>query len=196
MDAGYKNFVATTDSTKAIELMLSRKPDIVLLDVMMPEVSGLDILESMGMDEELQHIPTIIITAATDAEIKLKALELGVTDVLNKPVDPSELALRVRNTLASRANQDRLMKFDGLTGLPNRRLFMMHFAVALTRAKENSSGFAVLHIDLDCFKKINDTLGNSTGDGLLKAVAKRLENWIRDTAIASILDRRHCFRIG
>ncbi|GMQ75504.1 MAG: hypothetical protein BMS9Abin01_0754 [Gammaproteobacteria bacterium] len=185
-DAGYKNFVSTTDPKKAIELMRSRKPDIVLLDVMMPEVSGLDILESMEMDEELQYLPTIIITAATDSETKLKALELGATDVLNKPVDPSELALRVRNTLATRANQDRFMKFDALTGLPNRRFCMMRFAKGLARAKESSTSFALLHIDLDHFKKINDTLGNNTGDGLLKGVARRLENWLRDTDIAAI----------
>lgn len=185
-DAGYRNFVSTTNPKEAIALMQSKKPDIVLLDVMMPEVTGLDLLESMGMDEELQYIPSIIITAATDSGTKLKALELGATDVLNKPVDPSELALRVRNTLATKANQDRLMKFDALTGLPNRRFFMLQIAKAFTRAKENVSGFCLLHIDLDHLKKINDTLGNNTGDGLLIGVAKRLESWVRDTDIASI----------
>jgi diguanylate cyclase (GGDEF)-like protein len=185
-DAGYKNFVSTTDPKEAIELMQTKKPDIVLLDVMMPEVTGLDLLETMGKDEELQHLPSIIITAATDSETKLKALELGATDVLNKPVDPSELALRVRNTLATKANQDRLMKFDVLTGLPNRRLFMMMITKALTLAKASSRGFALLNIDLENFKKINDTLGNSTGDGLLKGAAKRLESWLRDTNLAAI----------
>jgi diguanylate cyclase (GGDEF)-like protein len=187
-DAGYKNFVSTTDSKKAVELMQSKKPDIVLLDVMMPDVTGLDILESMGADEDLQYIPSIIITAATDSETKLKALELGATDVLNKPVDPSELALRVRNTLATKANQDRLMKFDPLTGLPNRRFFLVHLANALARAKKNSTTLTLLHIDLDDFKKINDTLGNNIGDGLLKAVAKRLENWLRESDMAAIMD--------
>lgn len=185
-DAGYKNFVSTTDATRAIELMQSTKPDIVLLDVLMPEVSGLEILASMEMDDELQYIPSIIITAATDAETKLKALELGATDVLNKPVDPSELALRVRNTLATKANQDRLTKFDALTGLPNRRFFMMRFAKALSRVRAAKSSLALLYIDLDQLKKINDTLGNKIGDGLLKGVARRLENWLRDSDIASI----------
>ena len=187
-DAGYKNFVSTTDSKKAVELMQSKKPDIVLLDVMMPDVSGLDILESMGVDEDLRYIPSIIITAATDSETKLKALDLGATDVLNKPVDPSKLALRVRNTLATKANQDRLMKFDPLTGLPNRRFFLVHLASALARAKEKSTAFALLHIDLDHFKRINDTLRNNIGDGLLKAVAKRLENWLRESDIAAIMN--------
>jgi len=185
-DAGYKHFVSTTEPKTAVALMKSEKPDIVLLDVMMPEVTGLDILESMVLDEDLQYIPSIIITAATDPETKLKALELGATDVLNKPVDPSELALRVRNTLATKANQDRLRKFDALTGLPNRRFFMMHFAKALAKAKQSSSRFALLHIDLDHFRKVNDTLGSSTGDGLLKAVARRLETWLRDTDIAAV----------
>ena len=66
-DAGYKNFVSTTDPTEAIELIQTKKPDIVLLDVMMPEVTGLELLETMGMDAELQHLPSIIITAATDS---------------------------------------------------------------------------------------------------------------------------------
>ena len=139
-DAGYKNCVSTTNPKEAIELMQTKKPDIVLLDVMMPEVTGLDLLETMGLDAELQHLPSIIITAATDSATKLKALELGATDVLNKPVDPSELALRVRNTLATKANQDRLMKYDVLTGLPNRRLFMQHLAKALTRRIRASGG--------------------------------------------------------
>ncbi|MCK5364261.1 MAG: diguanylate cyclase, partial [Gammaproteobacteria bacterium] len=184
-DAGYKNFVSTTDSKKAVALMASKKPDIVLLDVMMPDVTGLDILESMGADEGLRHIPSIIITAATDSETKLKALELGATDVLNKPVDPSELALRVRNTLATKANQDRLMKFDPLTGLPNRRFFMGHFAKALARAKEKSTGFALLHINLDRFKKINETLGRPAGDEVLQRVAERLTSSMRTSDVAA-----------
>ena len=79
------------------------------------------------------------------------------------------------------------MKFDPLTGLPNRRFFMVNFAKALARAKEKSAGFALLHINLDRFKKINDTLWNNTGDGLLKGVAKRLENWLRESDIAAIM---------
>ena len=185
-DAGCKNFVSTTNSKDAIGLMQARKPDIVLLDVRMREVTGLNLLETMAMDAELQHVPSIIITADTDSGVKLKALELGATDVLNKPIDPSELSLRVRNTLATKANQDHLMKFDALTVLPNRRSFMLALARALTRAKENSTGFALLHISLDGFKKINDTLGPNIGNGLLKGVAERLESWLGETELAAI----------
>ena len=178
-DAGYHNFITTTEPKKALNMVVLKKPDIVLLDVMMPEVTGLDILQQMRSKEALKHIPTIILTSATDPETKLQALELGATDFLAKPVDPSELALRLRNTLAAKAYQDRLLYYDGLTGLPNRRLFTRRLNDALVRSKHDSKACAILHIDLDRFKQINDTLGQNFGDTLLKAVSARLVDSVR-----------------
>ena len=178
-DAGYGNFITTTEPKKALNMVVLKRPDVVLLDVMMPEITGLEILEQMRSKEALKHIPTIILTSATDPETKLKALELGATDFLAKPVDPSELALRLRNTLAAKAYQDRLMYYDSLTGLPNRRLFTMRLNDSLARAKHDAKACAILHIDLDRFKQINDTLGQNFGDTLLKAVAGRLVECVR-----------------
>ena len=178
-DAGYQNFITTTEPKKALNMVVLKKPDIVLLDVMMPEVTGLDILQQMRSKEALKHVPTIILTSATDPETKLQALELGATDFLAKPVDPSELALRLRNTLAAKAYQDRLLYYDGLTGLPNRRLFTRRLNDALVRSKHDSKACAILHIDLDRFKQINDTLGQNFGDTLLKAVSARLVECVR-----------------
>ena len=178
-DAGYDNFITTTEPKRALNMVVLKKPDVVLLDVMMPEVTGLDILGQMRSKDALKHIPTIILTSATDPETKLQALELGATDFLAKPVDPSELALRLRNTLAAKAYQDRLLYYDGLTGLPNRRLFTKRLNDALTRAKHDSKTCAILHIDLDRFKQINDTLGQNFGDTLLKAVSQRLVDSVR-----------------
>ncbi len=178
-DAGYDNFITTTEPKRALNMVVLKKPDVVLLDVMMPGISGLDILGQMRSKDALKHIPTIILTSATDPETKLKALELGATDFLAKPVDPSELALRLRNTLAAKAYQDRLLYYDGLTGLPNRRLFTRRLNEALVRAKHDSKTCAILHIDLDRFKQINDTLGQNFGDTLLKAVATRLVDSVR-----------------
>ncbi len=178
-DAGYANFITTTEPKKALNMVVLKKPDVVLLDVMMPEISGLEILEQMRSKEALRHIPAIILTSATDPETKLQALELGATDFLAKPVDPSELALRLRNTLAAKAYQDRLLYYDGLTGLPNRRLFTKRLNDALVRAKHDTKDCAVLHIDLDRFKQINDTLGQNFGDTLLKAVSARLVECVR-----------------
>jgi DNA-binding response OmpR family regulator len=105
---GYTKFVTTSDSRRALVMLTEERPDILLLNLMMPNVDGLEILSSIRNDEALKHIPVIILTSSTDAETKLMVLELGATDFLGKPVDPSELALRVRNTLAARAYRERL----------------------------------------------------------------------------------------
>ena len=178
-DAGYRSFIESTDSTRALELLKDNKPDVVLLDVNMPEVSGLDILNSMRSDETLRHIPAIVLTGATDSATKLVALGLGAADVLGKPVDPSELALRVRNTLTAKAYQDRLLNIDELTGLPNRRFFMQRLANALTRASDASHESALVLIGLDHFQQVNDSLGTEFGDSLLRAVAAALEEHTR-----------------
>ena len=185
-DAGYDNFITTTEPKRALNMVVLKKPDVVLLDVMMPGITGLDILAQMRSKEALKHIPTIILTSATDPETKLKALELGATDFLAKPVDPSELALRLRNTLAAKAYQDRLLYYDGLTNLPNRRLFTVRLNDALVNAKRDSRACAILHIDIDRFKQINDTLGQNFGDSLLKAVTARLVECVQHNELVSI----------
>jgi diguanylate cyclase (GGDEF)-like protein len=173
-DEGYKNFVTTEDSTQALELAAKVQPDVVLLDLIMPKVNGFDILTAMRASEEFQHTPVIILTSATDADAKLEALELGATDFLGKPVDPSELALRLRNTLAAKAYQDQLAYTDALTGLPNRKLLLQTMGTTLRETREAGHPASALHIGLDRFKEINDTLGLKGGDALLKAVAQRL----------------------
>ncbi|MGB7346995.1 MAG: HD domain-containing phosphohydrolase [Pirellulaceae bacterium] len=111
-DEGFCNFVTTTDSTQALGMVRSHRPDIVLLDVKMPNVTGLEILAAMRNDRELRMIPALILTASTAPETKLEALRLGASDFLAKPVDPSELALRVKNVLSAKAYQDHLEKYS------------------------------------------------------------------------------------
>ena len=178
-EAGYTSFVTTSEPAQAMELFLQRRPDILLLDLMMPEVSGFDILAQIRTHEELRYTPVIILTAESEPSAKLKALELGATDLLTKPVDPSELRLRLRNALAFKAYQDRLADFDPLTGLPNRRKFHQAVDVAL-KSTQQSRACALLHIDLDRFKQINDTLGHRVGDKLLCAVAQLLDRTLCD----------------
>jgi len=183
---GYEHFVTTSDSTRALELLRAEKPDVLLLDLMMPEVSGLDILRQVRSDRELRRIPVLILTSSSEAQTKLQALELGATDFLAKPVDPSELALRLRNTLAAKAYQDHLTYYDGLTGLPNRRLFVERMDRALRRV-EPGDECAILRISLDRFKPINEALGHRVGDALLEDVAERLERCIRSGDFLGIL---------
>ena len=175
---GYSQFVTTSDSRQALGLLAAEKPDVLLLDLMMPHVGGLEILESIRNDHALEHTPVIILSS-TDAETKLKALELGATDFLGKPVDPSELALRLRNTLAAKAHLDRLVYHDSVTGLANRRSLIEQLDRILDRAMRESRECGVLRIELDRFKQINDTLGHAVGDELLRAVAERLQGCVR-----------------
>src|SRR3954447_24469055 len=112
---GYRNFVTTTDPSAALYLVADQRPDLVLLDLMMPMVSGLDILSNLRQDSTKPYIPVVILTAATDRETRLQALEQGATDFVTKPVDPSDLIPRVRNLLTMVQFQRRLK--DYATGL-------------------------------------------------------------------------------
>jgi putative two-component system response regulator len=109
---GFSQFVTTTDGRKAMTLIRDERPDCVLLDLMMPFVTGLDVLDEMRHDPETAHIPAIILTAVTDHKVRCEALKRGASDFLNKPVDPAELAPRVVNVLTAKAYQDQLLRYN------------------------------------------------------------------------------------
>ncbi|MDA7492785.1 response regulator [bacterium] len=111
-EEGFENLVATTEASKAMDMLRKHKPDIVLLDIKMPEISGLELLRMMRRDREMMMIPAIVLTAANDPQVKLQALRLGASDFLAKPVDPSELTLRLENVLAVKAYQDHLADYS------------------------------------------------------------------------------------
>ncbi len=109
---GFTSFVTTSESPTTVSLIRQEQPDIVLLDLMMPYVSGLDILAEVRADETIAWIPIIILTAITDRDTRVRAVELGATDFLNKPVDTSELVPRVRNVLSVKKYQDQLRHYN------------------------------------------------------------------------------------
>ena len=106
-DAGYGLFTKTTDARRVLELLAAELPDLLLLNLMMPKLDGIQILNAMHARPELRGIPVIIVSSSSDADTKHQALEHGAADFLCKPVDASELEMRVQNTLAARANLDR-----------------------------------------------------------------------------------------
>lgn len=110
--AGYTNFVTTTDSPGAMQLIRAEKPDVILLDIMMPQVSGLDILQQVRSDTDLSHLPVLILTASTDNDTKKSALDRGATDFLAKPVEPADLVPRIRNALVVKAHHDHLAQYS------------------------------------------------------------------------------------
>lgn len=178
-DAGYRNFVLIEKSSEAMAALERQRPDLLLLDLVMPQVSGFDILNAVRAHPKLNHLPVIILTSSSDNQDKLRALDLGATDFLAKPVDPSELRLRVRNTLAAKAFMDHLAFYNPLTKLPNRHLFMESLEWGLTSARRNNENLALLSIELDKFDKIGDTLGLLAGDDVLRQLTQRIKEVVR-----------------
>jgi putative two-component system response regulator len=107
-NAGYLDCQSACNARDVLPMMIRAEPDLVLLDIVMPGFSGLDLLAAIRADGQLEHIPVVMLTALEDRETKHRALALGATDFLAKPVDPSELVSRVRNVLQVKAHHDYL----------------------------------------------------------------------------------------
>ena len=191
MDAGYRQFVHTDQPENAVAMMRSQVPGVLLLDLSMPKVSGLDILAAMRDDATLRHVPVIVLTSSTDPQVKLKALALGAMDFLSKPVDPSELGLRIRNTLAASAYREYLSQHDPLTGLPNKQRYRKMAAEVLAQARDKGNSGALLHIGVDSLGRINDALGRTVGDQLLQRIAKRLASCVQTEAGGELASESH-----
>ena len=111
-DAGYKNFVTTDDASLALSMIKAESPDLVLLDIRMPKINGLEILKSMRADYHLSAIPVLIFTSATDIETRVESLRLGANDYCEKPLHVNELLVRVRNTLMAKVHLDSLSEYS------------------------------------------------------------------------------------
>jgi EAL domain-containing protein (putative c-di-GMP-specific phosphodiesterase class I)/DNA-binding NarL/FixJ family response regulator len=177
-EAGYANFVATNDPRETLELLRRERPGVLLLDLMMPQLSGFDVLAAIRADGALRFLPVIVLTAATGADAKLRALTLGATDFLAKPVDASELVLRVRNTLAFRQYHDRLINYDAVTGLPNQRLFERGVA-GLLQARSSGHGcdglIALFSITVPECRDLSERVDDDVANAFAREIQQRLE---------------------
>ncbi len=153
--AGYENFVTTTDPTTAYALVTKENPDIVLLDVMMPEVDGLQILGKIRADESKRHLPVVILTASNDNATKQKALETGATDFLAKPIDSNELMPRVRNALVLKIHHDQTIAYakrlehevrQRTEALAQSRLDVIHCLGRAAEYRDNETGQHVVRV--------------------------------------------------
>jgi diguanylate cyclase (GGDEF)-like protein len=189
-EAGYAKIISVNQSERALEVLRREQPSLLLLDLMMPGLSGFDLLRTIRADSQLKFLPVIVLTAANDPANKLKALSYGATDFLAKPVDASELILRVRNSLAFKVYQDHLANTDLVTGLPNRNLMLRRLDGMLQQSKRGGTVFALLHMDLDRFREINDSFGTAVGDDLLRAFGQRLDRCVREGDMVSRLGDR------
>lgn len=184
---GYVRISTTTDSRTVCELHLKNDYDLILLDLKMPGMDGFEVMEELKKIETNSYLPVLVITALRDQN--LRALGAGAKDFIAKPFDLVELQTRIHNMLEVRLLYKRLEHYsreleslalhDALTGLPNRRLFLDRLSLAIVHAHRNRLSMAVMYLDLDNFKLINDTLSHEAGDTLLGMVADRLVAGVR-----------------
>jgi putative two-component system response regulator len=153
--AGYKNFITSSDPRPVMEMIAKNLPDVILLDIMMPEVSGLDIIKQLHENPLLSYIPVIVLTAADNEEIRLEALELGATDFLSKPVNLAELVVRVRNALVVKAHHDHLKHYaedlsreirQRTAELAASRLELIHCLARTAEFRDNETGRHVIRV--------------------------------------------------
>jgi diguanylate cyclase (GGDEF)-like protein len=180
--AGY-GVAEAADGMAALASCRTVTPDLVLLDIDMPVMDGPTALAAMKADEDLAEIPVLFLTAKTSGVDAAAGLALGAQDYVRKPCDLAELTARVATALnhsaqyqriRERAREaDRLSVVDALTGLANRRQFQRRSAELLATAG-GATPAGLIMIDVDHFKRVNDTVGHLVGDAVLRIVARRL----------------------
>jgi diguanylate cyclase (GGDEF)-like protein len=171
-----------SDGQAGLQLAATLVPDLILLDVDMPQPDGFEVCRLLKSDANLVHVPVIFLTGAASPQEKIRGLELGAIDYITKPFDPAELRARVRAALRLKFMMDLLAKkaqIDALTGLWNRRYFDDRLEAELSLARRSPRPLAVLMIDIDRFKTINDTFGHAIGDEVLRRVANLLGESVR-----------------
>jgi diguanylate cyclase (GGDEF)-like protein len=163
------------DGGKAgLALAASAKPDLILLDLDMPDMSGFDVCRTLKADADLCMIPVIFLSGSGGPEDKVKGLNLGAVDYVTKPFDAFELRARVNAALRTKHMQDLLIehaKIDPLTGLANRRALMERLGQEWERIQRHGGELSFIMGDVDHFKQVNDAHGHTVGDRALHEVA-------------------------
>ncbi len=188
-------FLEAGDGLQAFKLMLERKPDLVVCDLIMPVFDGLKFLALRATRPELSGIPVIMLTAEGDANRKVEVFDQGASDYVTKPFNDRELLARVRVHYGLKLLQDELREAnkrlesladtDGLTGLFNRRYFDGLLMRELQRTLRYKTPLGVVLLDIDHFKQINDNHGHSMGDEVLRNVSRIVNASVRVTDSAA-----------
>jgi len=199
LEADDMDVVEAGSGAEAIEQFMAERPDLLFLDVEMPGMDGLEVCRRIRDLPQGGAIPIMIVTGSDDRETIDEGFQAGATQYKTKPVNWSLLSrdvqymLRASNAFtALKRQEDRLRYlayFDPLTNLPNRRSFTEQLNRILKRSQRQNHSAALLFIDLDNFKRINDSIGHGRGDKLLVEIAKRLTMELRqDDAISYMVE--------
>ncbi|WP_230600341.1 diguanylate cyclase [Vibrio fluvialis] len=173
----YDVLMATTGQ-QAIAVCREHKPDLILMDVLMPDINGWETCKILKRDPDIATIPVIFVTALTDQDDENACWDAGAVDFLQKPINANTLKHRVRAHLTLKHQSDLLRSLayvDGLTGISSRRHFDQYIETQMGHAFRKQESLGVLLIDIDFFKQYNDRYGHIAGDDCLRQVAQSLK---------------------
>jgi diguanylate cyclase (GGDEF)-like protein len=184
---------AATTGEQALAMAAASPPDMVLLDIGLPDIDGFEVCARLKASARSRDIPVIFLTAMDGIEDKLRAFAVGGVDYVTKPFDAAEVLARVETHLQMRDAQKQLAiqnrelqelsDTDALTGVHNRRGFMAHLRRLAAEAGRDGFRFSLIMFDLDHFKAVNDRHGQIVGDDALQLIAERVRNAVRDVDI-------------
>ena len=177
----YQVFMATSGA-QALSICQTNPPDLVLLDIVMPEMDGFEVCTQLKANDATCNIPVIFVTAHTDAAQETHGLSLGAVDFIAKPVNPAVVRARVKTHLTLKFQSDLLRKLvflDGLSGVFNRRYFDQQLGVEWARSTRSSSPLSAIMLDVDHFKLFNDHYGHQAGDDCLRQIAVTLKTCLK-----------------
>lgn len=184
---GFTKIYEAENGQQAIDILRSQGIDLVLLDIMMPEIDGLAVLKAMKADAGLRLVPVIMITAIDDMDSAVKCIEMGAEDYLIKPFNPVMLRARISASLEKKRlreiEKEYLRMYDSATGLPNRRYFVQRLTEQLHRSQRRPSLFAVLAVRIGKYPAIFETLGRKSGDRYILERAGQLKQILPDDAV-------------
>jgi diguanylate cyclase (GGDEF)-like protein len=171
-----------SNGKEALAMVRTEMPDLILLDIIMPEMDGYEVCAELQRNEKTRDIPIIFLTALEGDENEAYGLELGAMDYIRKPFNVPVVKAKIRNHLELKKYKDLLkrdIRIDGLTRVANRRRFDEAFEEEKGRSIRSGNPLSILMIDIDLFKAYNDAYGHLQGDDVLRLVAKTLEKSLR-----------------
>jgi diguanylate cyclase (GGDEF)-like protein len=172
---GFGTIEMAGSGKEALEKVNVINPDLIILDVLMPEMNGYEVCQTIKGNDKTSSIPIVFLTANSSNEDEEYGLEIGATDFIRKPISPRIVSARVSNILnlqQATRKLELIASTDPLTGAFNRRHLDLVGKNELSRSKRNNSTFTILMLDIDHFKGVNDTYGHDIGDeALIETVA-------------------------